>query len=147
MADGKWKMANGKRERMEELHMAKREEGPIRGAGRAVPTPVLALIFSGGALGGLALLMFTAPGCASLPVEPRQHAGSAEALGRGTPIVVTVTPPPWNSLAEAALGLISAGLATWNVQQHRRLAALEAANPSGPEKQDSEPRKTRKLEQ
>lgn len=117
-------------------HSLRKATARARAAG-PVPAPVLALIFSGGLLGGLALLTLTAPGCAHSPagLQSPGPTGLVEGGAKGLPLVVTVTPPPWNSVAEAALGLISAGLATWNVQQHRRLAALEAAKPTKAEEE------------
>ncbi len=40
--------------------------------------------------------------------------------------VITAAPPPVNYFGEAIVGLISAGLAAWNLSQQKRLKDLEA---------------------
>ncbi len=43
----------------------------------------------------------------------------------GVQPVVRYAPPPFNSLAEAFLAAMTAGLTAWNASQHRRIKQLE----------------------
>ncbi len=46
--------------------------------------------------------------------------------------LVPYVPPPTNYLAEAVLAAVSAGLASWNASQHRRIKQLESKTNGKP---------------
>ncbi|HEV2207699.1 MAG TPA: hypothetical protein VG167_02935 [Verrucomicrobiae bacterium] len=98
-----------------------------------------ALVIAAAALAAALFALSLVPlltSCASTPAQlerwDKTYHTATNSIARIEPIITTVAPPPWNALAEAALGLISAGLATWNVQQHKRLAALEGQADAAP---------------
>ena len=95
----------------------------------------IAVVTLAAALFALSLLPLLTS-CASTPAQLERwdntYHTATNTIARVEPVITRLAPPPWSALAEAALGLISAGLATWNVQQHKRLAALEAQTDTTP---------------
>jgi hypothetical protein len=97
----------------------------------AVPTATVGIALVGLVALCVLLALILTPGCVNTPAQLEKwdatYSDLTNGIAQARPVIQTVVPPPWNAAVEALLGLVSAGLTTWNLQQHRRIAALEAA--------------------
>ena len=97
----------------------------------AVPTASIGIALIGLLLLAALCVLFAAQGCVNTPQQLEKwdatYSEWTNGLAQAQPLIQNYVPAPWNAVAEAVLGLVSAGLTTWNLQQHRRIAALEAA--------------------
>jgi hypothetical protein len=127
----------GERPLMQPTLITKQISSRRRDPPAAIPTSTVGFALLGLVLVCVLLALIVAPGCVNTPEQlakwDHTYADITNGIAQAQPVIQNVVPAPWNAVAEAALGLISAGLTTWNLQQHRRIAALEAAaTPTAP---------------
>jgi hypothetical protein len=62
--------------------------------------------------------------------EQTVYQSGTNALHFVTADIAPLIPSPYSGIVTAVTGLVGAGLAAWNLNQQKRLAALEAQNPT-----------------
>jgi hypothetical protein len=86
------------------------------------------------ALGLLVMLAALLIGCAQtrsgILREQAVYQSGTNTLHFVTADIAPLIPSPYSGLFTAVTGLVGAGLAAWNLSQQKRLAALEAQNPT-----------------
>ena len=86
------------------------------------------------ALGLLIVMAFLLCSCAQtrsgILREQAVYQSGTNTLHFVTADIAPLIPSPYSGIVTAVTGLVGAGLAAWNLSQQKRLAALEAQNPT-----------------